>query len=128
MTRTGVTMTWAERAACRGMDTALFYSDGTGQKWRAGRPPKTGKQRITVPQALIDVCNRCPVRPDCLEHALQHLESGWWGGTTEHERKTMWPLGVRRRRLETGMHRFTYRTTNEEQREARKRRREDTGK
>jgi WhiB family redox-sensing transcriptional regulator len=43
------------------------------------------------------VCAECPVRPECLEYAMQwnHL-SGVWGGLSERERRQ---LRRRRRRL-----------------------------
>ena len=41
-------------------------------------------------RAALAVCNVCPVREDCLEHALETNERfGVWGGTTEKERRLM---------------------------------------
>lgn len=38
----------------------------------------------------IDICMGCPVRTDCLQHALDHQEwHGVWGGMTEEHRKTI---------------------------------------
>lgn len=40
------------------------------------------------------ICRTCPVRDDCLEHALDHHENdGVWGGLTDYERRQ-----VRRKR------------------------------
>jgi len=37
-----------------------------------------------------EFCRTCPVRTECLAHALdQRIEFGVWGGTTERERRAM---------------------------------------
>lgn len=71
-------MTWRQRAACRGIDPAVFYpaSDEEAQPAKA-------------------ICAQCPVRQPCLEYALVNRErDGVWGGATERERRRM----VRQRR------------------------------
>ena len=36
------------------------------------------------------ICARCPVRPDCLDYALEHGEDqGVWGGASERARRRM---------------------------------------
>jgi WhiB family redox-sensing transcriptional regulator len=36
------------------------------------------------------LCTGCPVRTECLAHALDHrIEHGVWGGTTERERRAL---------------------------------------
>ena len=71
--------TWRKRAACRGIDTAIFY-------------PETEDDEGVEAKA---VCALCPVHQACLEHALAHRErEGIWGGTTERERRRI----VRQRR------------------------------
>jgi WhiB family redox-sensing transcriptional regulator len=36
------------------------------------------------------ICGICPVREDCLDHALETNERfGVWGGTTEKERRKL---------------------------------------
>jgi WhiB family redox-sensing transcriptional regulator len=53
------------------MDPAFFY-------------PEQGDQ-ADEPKA---VCRPCPVRAECLEHALRYREKfGVWGGCTERERR-----------------------------------------
>lgn len=60
-------MTWQDRAACRGMDTDLFF-----------RNP---------PHAARAVCHRCPVTAACLEFVMavepspEALRFGIWAGT-----------------------------------------------
>ena len=61
---------WREEALCAGRDTEVFFPEGD-------QPTIIAKS----------VCRRCPVRPDCLAHAIGHRERyGIWGGFTEHAR------------------------------------------
>jgi WhiB family redox-sensing transcriptional regulator len=65
------TASWRKRAACRGIDPEVFYpvDDEEAEEAKA-------------------VCEGCPVRMACLEHALAHRErEGVWGGSTERERR-----------------------------------------
>lgn len=60
-------------AACRDADTDLFY----------------GYDRADVDEAKA-ICAGCPVRHDCLDHALETREPhGVWGGKDEFERNRM---------------------------------------
>lgn len=39
---------------------------------------------------LKEICvNRCPVASECFSYAVIYEESGFWGGTTEKERKSI---------------------------------------
>jgi WhiB family transcriptional regulator, redox-sensing transcriptional regulator len=70
-------MTWRADAACRNLDTDIFFPDSESDAAPA-----------------LEVCASCPVRTQCLDWAIatrQH--DGVWGGTTESERKR-----IRRRR------------------------------
>lgn len=70
---------WVVFGACREADPDLFF-------------PTT---REETEQALA-VCASCPVRPECLEYALEAGERfGIWGGLTEKRRRK---LAGRRRR------------------------------
>jgi len=70
---------WRQDAACRDLDTAIFFPDSEEESAQA--------------QA---VCAACPVRQACLEFALiTRQDDGVWGGLTETERRR-----VRRRRQE----------------------------
>lgn len=67
---------WATRAACRDMDTDLFFPPGPDS------PPD--------PDAVA-ACASCPMRSQCLEFALSHpqmAKHGYWGGMTESERES----------------------------------------
>ena len=67
--------TWRTDAACRGMDTDLFFPPRGGDGWRAKR-----------------VCARCPVRAECLDEHLGETV-GVFGGLSPKER-----IAERRRR------------------------------
>ena len=65
-----VKTTWRDEAACKGVDTGIFF-------------PTTDAE--AGPAKLI--CAGCPVRNECLEWALaSRQEDGVWGGLTKPER------------------------------------------
>lgn len=67
------TATWPRRAACRDIDTEMFFPVSASAA--AADPAKR-------------VCSRCPVKPDCLAYALA-LGDDWgvWGGTDPGDRR-----------------------------------------
>lgn len=67
-------MTWTDRAACKGRDTRIFF-------------PVVGDSH-NADEALT-YCSRCPVTAECLADALEHRDSGVWGGTTGKQRRAM---------------------------------------
>jgi WhiB family redox-sensing transcriptional regulator len=70
---------WRDAAACRGLDTNVFF-------------PLTDEEA----DEAKTVCAACPVREECLEFALLTRQNdGVWGGLTEAERRRL-----RRRRRE----------------------------
>jgi WhiB family redox-sensing transcriptional regulator len=71
-------MSWRTKAACQGLDPAIFYpaSEEDADEAKA-------------------ICAACPVRQPCLEYALANRErDGVWGGATEKERRRI----IRQRR------------------------------
>ncbi|MGH3921683.1 MAG: WhiB family transcriptional regulator [Pseudonocardiaceae bacterium] len=76
---------WRDRAACRDMDSELFFPIGT-----------TGPALDQAERAKA-VCAGCPVSSQCLEFAMSTGQNGVWGGLTEDERRAL-----RRRRNATG--------------------------
>ena len=69
---------WREGAACRFLDTDLFFPIG-----------KAGLALTEIKEAK-SVCERCPVRPSCLAFALDtHQGYGIWGGYDEDERRLL---------------------------------------
>lgn len=64
---------WRRSAKCRGEDPDTFF-------------PVSGELLDDVKA----ICAGCPVRDDCLEHALTHREAfGIWGGTSARERRRL---------------------------------------
>lgn len=62
---------WTEDALCAETDPEIFF------------PEKGGDVR-----AAKKVCAACPVRDECLAHALaNHERFGVWGGLTERNRR-----------------------------------------
>lgn len=70
-----MTPDWHDDAACRGMDVSLFF-------------PTVG--RYQVAQRAQRICERCPVREECLADALATgTQHGVWGGTTPRQRRNL---------------------------------------
>jgi WhiB family redox-sensing transcriptional regulator len=66
-----------DRAACIGIDAELFFP-----------APAEGVDITPLVRDAQSVCARCPVRAECLQHALTHnLEHGIWGGVTAKRRR-----------------------------------------
>jgi WhiB family redox-sensing transcriptional regulator len=69
---------WMLEAACRGADNDPFFPSDAAKAWR----------KVAAAKA---VCAGCPVRVECLDHAVATDEPyGVWGGLTRAER-----LGIR---------------------------------
>lgn len=71
------TWSWQMSGACRDADAELFF------------PPEhlPRAERGAREQAAKQVCAQCPVRPDCLAHAVRVGERfGVWGGQSPAER------------------------------------------
>lgn len=66
-------LSWMDRAACTGLDTELWFTDSP----RAVAAART-------------ICDRCPVRRECLQSALDTPDTfGVWGGKTKYQRTRM---------------------------------------
>nr|WP_264000490.1 WhiB family transcriptional regulator [Mycolicibacillus trivialis] len=64
---------WQDQALCAQTDPEAFF------------PEKGGSTREAK-----KICQRCPVRGECLEYALAHDERfGIWGGLSERERRRL---------------------------------------
>ncbi|MDP8938230.1 MAG: WhiB family transcriptional regulator [Actinomycetota bacterium] len=64
---------WRREAACRDMDTDIFF-------------PLTDEEAGPAKA----VCATCPVRSECLQFALASRQhDGVWGGLTEAERRRL---------------------------------------
>lgn len=71
---------WQFDGACNGAETDEFFlEDGMRGSTKRKRELKA-----------IEVCNTCPVKQQCLDHALSVPEIyGIWGGMTEDQRLTL---------------------------------------
>ncbi|MFE0685911.1 WhiB family transcriptional regulator [Streptomyces sp. NPDC058961] len=64
--------TWAERGLCRKVDPDTLFVEGAAQNHAKA------------------LCTGCPVRTECLAHALDNrIDHGVWGGTTERDRRAL---------------------------------------
>jgi WhiB family redox-sensing transcriptional regulator len=69
---------WLDRARCRGLDPEQFFVRG-----------------VTQARPALRICERCVVKDECLQYALDHeIDFGVWGGLTERQRRA-----YQRRRL-----------------------------
>ncbi|QLJ04119.1 WhiB family transcriptional regulator [Streptomyces sp. NEAU-sy36] len=74
---------WQAEAACRGMDSAVFFSPA-GERGRARRRRE---------QAAREICGGCPVSGPCGRFAVTSRQTyGVWGGYTEAERRATVPV------------------------------------
>ena len=68
---------WAERGACR---AAIAAGEATQDDWYPERWGDASK--------ALRICKGCPVRQECLDHAITHNERhGIWGGVGPKHRR-----------------------------------------
>lgn len=68
-----VSYTWQDHASCTGLATEVFL----------GLDEKRPRDRVRRQALAVRICHQCPVRGECLAHALGVPEHhGVWGGTT----------------------------------------------
>lgn len=83
---------WELHAACRGLDSTLFFNDD------GERAPLRARREATAKQ----LCRDCPVLAQCRQHALKVCEPyGVWGGLSPREREQL-QRGHRRRLVIAG--------------------------
>lgn len=64
---------WADEARCLQAEPDTFFPEKGGSTREAKR-----------------ICNDCPVKPECLDYALENDERfGIWGGLSERERRRL---------------------------------------
>ena len=69
---------WQIKAACRGLDTSIFYHPEN----------ERGPSRVRRELRAKQVCSDCPVVRNCLTWAISAREPyGVWGGMTVEERE-----------------------------------------
>jgi WhiB family redox-sensing transcriptional regulator len=77
----GVSLTWQDSGACRDGAATDFY------------PPihtERKHERLARERRAKSICAACPVRTQCLQHAL-HVDEryGIWGGLNQDERRLL---------------------------------------
>jgi len=77
--------TWRTQAACRGLDSELFF-----------QTPRRGEDVADTYADAVEVCRGCAVRLDC-EHEGRGEREGVWGGVTPTERASERRRAYRRR-------------------------------
>jgi len=76
---------WQLLAACRGVDTQVFFSPEA----------ERGARRLARERVAKAVCSTCPVIATCRDHAVRAGEPfGVWGGLTPDERRVQAASGV----------------------------------
>ena len=66
---------WREQAACRGLDTNIFF-------------PPQGTQAKEITALINQTCAICPVKAECLAYSEKtHARHGIWGGLGEKARR-----------------------------------------
>lgn len=78
---------WERDAECANTDPRWFYAEVL-----RGRPPSDADSRELYYGEMRwrEMCPVCPVRPECLAHALLHRERwGVWGGLTPSARRNV---------------------------------------
>lgn len=74
---------WKDQAACKGKPTRWFYmTDDYGPDGNRGR-----READLIDWRGKRCCLVCTVKRECLQHALEHHEAGYWGSTTEAQRR-----------------------------------------
>lgn len=80
--RAEVDENWRDRAACRGMDTELFFPN-VGNDGALSR-----EQRARVAEA-VKICETCPATVECWSYAKYFdVRHGIWGGVLLNRRGT----------------------------------------
>jgi WhiB family redox-sensing transcriptional regulator len=67
-------MSWTSQASCIGTDPEAFFPEDKGYDYT----PEVKR-----------ICNNCPVKNECLSFAVRYRVQGYWGGTTEQERRRL---------------------------------------
>jgi WhiB family transcriptional regulator, redox-sensing transcriptional regulator len=72
---------WRADAACADTPIDWWFPPSEAP----GRPKDDGTSAL-VPDETRELCDTCPVRQECLDHALRHERHGIWAGTSARGR------------------------------------------
>jgi WhiB family redox-sensing transcriptional regulator len=67
---------FTSEANCIGIDVEMFFTE-------------EGSGTFKEENLLKRICGACTVKSECLDYALQNSVQGWWGGTSEIQRKRL---------------------------------------
>ena len=67
---------FTDQANCIGIDVDMFFTE-------------EGSGTFRDENLLKRICSACTVKIECLDYALNHQVQGWWGGTSEIQRKKL---------------------------------------
>jgi WhiB family redox-sensing transcriptional regulator len=67
---------FTDQANCIGIDVNMFFTED-------------GSSTFQEENFLKRTCAACLVKSECLDYALHHAVLGWWGGTSEIQRKRL---------------------------------------
>lgn len=67
---------FTDQANCIGIDVNMFFTE-------------EGSGTFKEENLLKRTCDACLVKTECLDYALHHNVSGWWGGKSEWQRKRL---------------------------------------
>ena len=84
--RQSINYAWQKSGSCK---TKKKFVVETGEHVPFTYPdfyPDTGK---SVTDEVKELCDNCPVKEKCLDHAISHEKYGYWGGTSESQREIL---------------------------------------
>ena len=67
---------WRGTPNCRSVDSEEFFVPDVSYTYREVK-------------MLKKICNNCEVKKQCLDYSLKHAVFGYWGGTTEFQRRVL---------------------------------------
>jgi WhiB family redox-sensing transcriptional regulator len=67
---------FTNQANCVGIDVDMFFTE-------------EGSSTFKEENLLKRICAACSVKSECLDYALNYAVLGWWGGTSEIQRKRL---------------------------------------
>jgi Transcription factor WhiB len=78
MTTENLPIGWQAQAACKGLNTRVFFVNT--------------RRQPTLGGLVVRLCHECPVQLQCYCYALLRGEQGIWGGSTDEERARLRPF------------------------------------
>lgn len=83
------TPAWQARAACLPGRIPEVWREFVKEPSDLFFPRGKGELTNAWKNAIRSICGDCPVKAECLDHALKHEELGWWAGISPLDRDRM---------------------------------------